>query len=85
MVYLVCLFDTAVTFSNKSYVQMIPLSLDATKRAIMYSVTDGYIYGNFNFNVCCALLIPCWTLLWMVVNARASPAATVVVAKLKTN
>ena len=82
MVYLVCLFDTAVTFSNKSFVQMIPLSLDATKRAIMYSVTDGYIYGNFNFNVCCTLLIPCWTLLWMVVNARASP---VVVAKLKAN
>ena len=85
MVYLVCLFDTAVTFSNKSFVQMIPLSLDATKRAIMYSVTDGYIYGNFNFNVCCTLLIPCWTLLWMIVNARASPAAIVVVAKLKAN
>ena len=88
MVYLVCLFDTAVTFSNKSLIQLIPLSLDATKRAIMYSISDGYIYGNFNFNVCCALLVPCWTLLWIVINARSSStpsAAAAPVGKLKTN
>ena len=42
----------------------------------MYSITDGYIYGNFNFNVCCALLIPCWTLLWMVTNAKAVAGQT---------
>ena len=82
MIYFVCLFDTAVTFANKSVLQMIPLSVDATKRAIMYSITDGYIYGNFNFSVCCTLLVPCWTLLWMVTNATWTPSRT---EKLKTN
>jgi hypothetical protein len=52
--------DTAATFANKSVLQWIPLSIDATKRALMYSITDGYIYGNFNYSVACTLLVPCW-------------------------
>lgn len=72
LLYLVCLFDTALTFSNKSFFDWIPLSLDATKRGLMYSITDGYIYGNLNYSVACTLLVPCWILLWMVNNARVA-------------
>jgi hypothetical protein len=82
MLYLVCLFDTALTFGNKSFFEWIPLSLDATKRGLMYSITDGYIYGNFNFSVACILLVPCWSLLWMANNARV---VTERPEKVKTN
>lgn len=68
--YLICFVDTSANFSNKSFIELIPLTADATKRALMYSITDYSIYGNINFPVGCVLLLPCWALLWMISNAR---------------
>ena len=30
----------------------------------MYSITDGYVYGNISFTVAVAFLLPCWYMLW---------------------
>ena len=40
--------------------------VDATKRALMYSVADGYIYGSVNFSIACLFLLPTWILLWSI-------------------
>ena len=37
---------------------------NATKRALMFSITDGYIYGNINYTVASIFLLPCWYVLW---------------------
>ena len=40
------------------------MSVDATKRALTFAVTDGMVYGNVNFKMTCILLVPVWHLFW---------------------
>lgn len=71
LLYIICFVDTALTFSTRSFFAWIPLSYNATKHALMYSVTDWFIYGNFNFPIGCLFLLPCWSLLWIVHTSRS--------------
>ena len=34
----------------------------------MYSISDWYIYGNYAFSVGTVCLMPCWLILWYIVN-----------------
>ena len=42
----------------------------ASKQAIMFSISDWYIYGNYAFAVATVCLMPCWLILWHVVNSQ---------------
>lgn len=70
LVYLFCLIDTYRAFPEKSILGLVSASFSAAKQAVMFSITDGYIYGNYSFAVASVCLMPCWHLLWHVVNAR---------------
>ena len=63
-----CCIDTIKEFGlfEKSLAEMLVLFADATKRALMYSVADGYIYGSVNYSIGCLFLLPAWTLLWII-------------------
>ena len=57
----------------KNY-RLIIMSVDATKRALTFAVTDGMVYGNVNFKMTCILLVPIWHLFW----SQVSPVLTAV-------
>lgn len=38
----------------------------ASKQAFAFSVVDSYIYGNWLFDVVSAVLLPNWTIFWLV-------------------
>ena len=48
------------------------MSVDATKRALTFAVTDGMVYGNVNFKMTCILLVPIWHLFWSQVSLSPS-------------
>ena len=63
-----CSLDTIKEFGlwEKPAMELVIGCVDATKRALMYSVADGYIYGSVNFSIACLFLLPTWTLLWII-------------------
>jgi glycosylphosphatidylinositol transamidase len=63
-----CSLDTVKEFGlfDKPPAELIIGCIDATKRALMYSVSDGYIYGSVNYSIACLFLLPSWTLLWII-------------------
>ena len=65
---LACSIDTIKEFGlfDKTSFELILGCVDATKRALMYSIADGYIYGSVNYSIGCLFLLPVWTLLWVV-------------------
>ena len=68
LLMIACSLDTIKEFGlfEKPPVELIIGCVDATKRALMYSVSDGYIYGSVNYSVACLFLLPAWTLLWII-------------------
>ena len=46
-----CVFDTEWNFPDKSILDLLSFSIDASIKAVMFSITDGYIYGNYAFLV----------------------------------
>jgi len=61
----VCTADTIYNFgAEKPLERLIVMSVDATKRALTFAVTDGMVYGNVNFKMTCILLVPIWHLFW---------------------
>ena len=50
------------------------MSVDATKSALTFAVTDGMVYGNVSFKMTCILLVPIWHLFW----SQVSPVRQVV-------
>ena len=65
-----CVLDTWRSFPEKSILGLASASISASKQAVMFSITDGYIYGNYSFVVGAVCLLPCWLLLWHIVNAK---------------
>ena len=57
----------------KTY-RLIVMSVDATKSALTFAVTDGMVYGNVSFKMTCILLVPIWHLFW----SQVSPVRQVV-------
>eukprot|EP00095_Tigriopus_kingsejongensis_P004065 snap_masked-scaffold5_size1054832-processed-gene-9.16 protein:Tk04065 transcript:snap_masked-scaffold5_size1054832-processed-gene-9.16-mRNA-1 annotation:"glycosylphosphatidylinositol anchor attachment 1 protein" len=61
---IVCCVDTVRSFSGYPLSKLLLMCLDATKRALCYSITDGFIYGSHNFLFGALLHLPCWHILW---------------------
>ena len=65
-----CAFDTAWNFPDKSVLDFLTSSVDASIKAIMFSITDGFIYGNYAFVAGTVCLLPCWLLNWRIANEK---------------
>ena len=63
-----CTLDTIKEFGlwEKPPLELLIGCIDATKRALMYSVANRYIYGIVNFSIACSFLLPIWILLWII-------------------
>ena len=80
LLVITCSIDTIKEFGlfEKSGVKLLIACVDATKRALMYSVADGYIYGSVNYSVGCLFLLPAWTLLWIINISWVTPPKIVI-------
>ena len=65
--------DTYANFSGESLSMLALRCCAATKRALMYSVVDSLIYGNWVFPAACTSLLPVWMLLWHVLFSKPTP------------
>jgi len=70
LLFIFCMIDTIRAFPEKSVLQKLSASISASKQAIMFSISDWYIYGNYAFAVATVCLMPCWLILWHVVNSQ---------------
>ena len=62
---IICGVDTYHNFSHeKGLVELLGMSLAASKRALTYTLTDSMIYGNVTYSLAGMFLFPCWYLLW---------------------
>jgi glycosylphosphatidylinositol transamidase len=54
------------SIDNYNYTETINFDnfIRATKSAIMYTIVDGYIYGNISYSLVTMCLLPCWYLFW---------------------
>lgn len=72
LLYLACALDTFRSFPENSISQLWSGSWEATKRALVFSVTDSYVYGNVNFILACLFLLPCWNIFWTLNNSQVA-------------
>lgn len=77
LVFIACLVDTFRSFPENSVLEILNIwsagegsAFFATKQAVMYSITDGYIYGNYTYAVAAVFLMPCWFLFWIVTSIK---------------
>lgn len=60
-------FDTYLNFKDMEVDVLVKKSISATKRALMYSVVDAHVYGNWVFSLGALCLMPIWLILWFIV------------------
>ncbi|XP_077283815.1 glycosylphosphatidylinositol anchor attachment 1 [Arctopsyche grandis] len=67
----VCCY-TVFMFPEDSSKMLISRGIRASQQAIMFSIVDGMIYGNWLFNVVTTVLFPTWMLFWHILNTSAA-------------
>jgi len=71
---LLCLVDTyrigEIGGGDMSAAKVFVKGYQSAKHGLMYSVIDGYIYGNVTYALCCLSYLPLWTLLWTITHAK---------------
>lgn len=64
--------DTFRNHAKQELLGTLALAVEATKRALVYAVGDGLIYGNAGFDTAAIAFLPCSTMLWFVNFAAAA-------------
>ncbi|XP_068624983.1 glycosylphosphatidylinositol anchor attachment 1 protein [Battus philenor] len=55
-----------VLFPEEGLMSMISRGKDAAMQAVMFSIVDSLIYGNWLYNVATSILFPTWIILWQI-------------------
>jgi glycosylphosphatidylinositol transamidase len=55
-----------MAFNEMNMNYIMEKSFSATIDAITFAVVDSLIYGNWLFDLTCLILMPCWTILWII-------------------
>ncbi|KAF2352581.1 GPI transamidase component Gaa1 [Trinorchestia longiramus] len=69
--------DTVVNFPDEGVMELLLRCVNASKRALMYSVVDSLVYGNWVYPVACWCLMPVWLMLWHVQHSQPLPPLSV--------
>jgi len=67
----VATFDTVRNFPKESLTELVIRSSQAWRRGTMYSIVDGYIYGNVLYQVGATFLLPAWIIVYLIVCSSA--------------
>ncbi|CAB3246579.1 unnamed protein product [Arctia plantaginis] len=55
-----------ILFPEEPFFDMMARGRDAAMQAIMFSIVDSMIYGNWLFNLATAVLLPIWIIFWQI-------------------
>ncbi|XP_011310365.1 glycosylphosphatidylinositol anchor attachment 1 protein [Fopius arisanus] len=58
-------------FSEETFINLLIRSFDATKKALVFSIIDSMIYGNWLFNVIITVILPIWLMLSNVIANKS--------------
>ncbi|XP_047540006.1 glycosylphosphatidylinositol anchor attachment 1 protein [Vanessa atalanta] len=61
-----------VLFPEETLLSMIGRGRDAAMQAVMFSIVDSMIYGNWLFNVGATVILPTWLLFWQILCNRVT-------------
>lgn len=67
---------TFFNYSEESILPMLLRSQTAKKQAIVLSIIDSMIYGNWFYNVAVAVMMPIWLLYWNVITRNVESDVT---------
>lgn len=63
---IIVLINTYILFPDERFKEIFFRGLDATNQAIIYSIVDSIIYGNWLFSVVTCIFIPNWLCFWSI-------------------
>ncbi|XP_046973446.1 glycosylphosphatidylinositol anchor attachment 1 protein [Vanessa cardui] len=61
-----------ILFPEETLLSMIGRGRDAAMQAVMFSIVDSLIYGNWLFNVGATVILPTWLLFWQILCNRVT-------------
>ncbi|XP_034826560.1 glycosylphosphatidylinositol anchor attachment 1 protein [Maniola hyperantus] len=64
-----------VLFPEEAILSMLGRGRDAAMQAVMFSIVDSMIYGNWLFNVGATIILPTWILFWQILCSRVKENA----------
>lgn len=85
VVFFVVLVNTVLMFSDEHWKEILRRNVEATQHAVIYSIVDSMIYGNWMFSVVTCIFLPNWMCFWCTTFARLPKKTSVVDSKKKTN
>lgn len=72
VVSLALIVYSRVLFPEESLLSMVGRGRDAAMQAVMFSIVDSMIYGNWLFNVGSTVILPTWLLFWQILCNRVA-------------
>lgn len=69
---IVVLGYTYLNFFSDPIASLLFRSYRANKQALVFSIVDSMIYGNWFYNVTTAVMLPIWLLFWNVMRSSAA-------------
>uniref|UniRef100_T1J4Z4 Glycosylphosphatidylinositol anchor attachment 1 protein n=1 Tax=Strigamia maritima TaxID=126957 RepID=T1J4Z4_STRMM len=70
LLFLFTAYDTINVFPDIGGLKLVERSLSATRSAVLYSIHDEYIYGNWMFLVASTCLLPTWLQFWIITQTK---------------
>ncbi|KAL1494279.1 hypothetical protein ABEB36_009903 [Hypothenemus hampei] len=67
ILFFVVSINTFLMFHQENITEFVFRALDATKQAVIYSIADSMIYGNWLYTVVSTIFIPNWLCFWNVI------------------
>ncbi|XP_044760728.1 glycosylphosphatidylinositol anchor attachment 1 protein [Coccinella septempunctata] len=61
----VTVINSKFMFPNQGFEEIFKRGIVATQQALIYSIVDSMIYGNWLFNIVTAIFIPNWLCFWI--------------------
>uniref|UniRef100_A0A2H1VTF8 SFRICE_024866 n=1 Tax=Spodoptera frugiperda TaxID=7108 RepID=A0A2H1VTF8_SPOFR len=58
--------------ADESWLATLSRGSDAAMQAIMFSVVDSMLYGNWLFNLSTSILLPIWLIFWQILNIKVN-------------
>lgn len=77
----VVLVNTYLMFPMESPKEIFFRGLDASQQAVIYSIVDSMIYGNWLFSVVTSIFIPNWLCFWCISCSNVKPKDVVAEGK----
>ncbi|XP_018578205.1 glycosylphosphatidylinositol anchor attachment 1 protein [Anoplophora glabripennis] len=69
----VVLVNTYSMFPTESFKEILSRGWDASQQAVIYSIVDSMIYGNWLFSVVTSIFIPNWLCFWCISCSNIKP------------